>query len=430
MNLLSPAIAHRRADIPEGHGGLYARTALAAATVLYALVRFGWYAGAVTAVAAAVFVLADRLQHPHPERRPLALRCLLITLQTAVMIAPFIAPRPFGFASDMPVPMALKTPLLMLLGCFMVSQMTAARPFAVIWTGLSVIAGWLLIRVVIRADPLTITAAMLNFAHYKTWLALARAASVPHFFNNGVFAIQLRELMIFGAVLAFASYRVHFLALRTARQAALHDSLVSHFSPQIADLMVRSKKPGLMRWAKDLAVLDCDMVGFTAIAERLAPERVAATLEAYRNFVAEAVFRADGAIVSFTGDGITAVFGLTESAAPEAVAALDCALAIAAGWRETAQGLIGAEAPAVAIGVDFGPVRAGLVGEGRALSLLMLGEPVNGAARLQAMTRDVAATILVSDAERRAVEAARPVGQDRLVPVEVDGATVWSTGNG
>jgi adenylate cyclase len=430
MRWLHPVTARRRIEIPEGRGGLHTRTAIAAAAVLYALIRFGWYAGVVTLVVATVFVLLDWLQYPAGSRRLLVVHCLLISVQVAIIFAVFLAPRPFGFASDMPAPMLMKTPFLVLLLCFMVSHMSAARPPVTVWAALSVVGGFLVARMVIRADPLTITAANLVLSHYKTYLELARAAGQPHFFNNGVFGIHLRQLLIFAAILVFASYRIHFLALRTARQSALRDALGSHFSPQIAELMARSRKLGLMRWAKDLAVLDCDVVGFTALAEKSAPERVAEVLQAYRNLVAEAVFRAEGAIISYSGDGVTAAFGLTESGTPEAIAALGCAEEIVTRWYETGGGLLGDEAPAVAVGVDFGPVRAGLVGEGRALSLLILGAPVEGAAELQAMTREVSTCILLSDSAKRIATTHDPALATKLRQVELRGTTAWSLSDG
>jgi class 3 adenylate cyclase len=330
----------------------------------------------------------------------------------------------------MPTPMVLKTPFLVLLLCFMASHISAARPLITIWASLSVVAGWWLAREVILADPHTITAANLVLSHYKTYLELARVAGQPHFFNGGVWSIHFRELFIFGAILAFAAYRVHHLAIRTARQAALRDALGAHFAPQVAELMAKSSKPGLMRWSKELAVIDCDMISFTALAEKSEPEHVAEILQAYRNVVEDAVFDAGGAIVSYAGDGATAVFGLTDGGAPAAVAALDCAQQIANGWPEVARIILGTDAPAVAIGVDFGAVRAGLVGEGRALSLLLLGEPVAGAAELQAMTRDVSAPILLSEAEKQAATAEKPGLADNLLPVDAKGTTAWGLRNG
>jgi adenylate cyclase len=133
-----------------------------------------------------------------------------------------------------------------------------------------------------------------------------------------------------------------------------------------------------------LSVLDCDLVGFSALAARMAPEAVAAGLRAYHAYVEETVFASGGAVLKYIGDGVIAVFGFTGVANP-AGQARDCAERLVAGW-----GASGAfETPLeLVVGVDHGEVVAGIVGEGRALSLIVAGPPVEGAARLQSLRGD------------------------------------------
>jgi adenylate cyclase len=206
--------------------------------------------------------------------------------------------------------------------------------------------------------------------------------------------------------------------------------LAAYFPTQVAELLARSHKVGLIRWSKDVAVIDCDLVGFTTIAEKSTPECVAEFLKAYRGVVEDAVFGAEGAIVSFTGDGVTAVFGLTDAARPAAMAALDCAQNVEANWRETGRRILGEDFPSAVLGIDFGSVRSGLVGEGHSLSLLILGEPVTGAAALQAMTRELSASILISDSGKQAAVAADPDIAARLTPVANSGPTIWTLQHG
>ena len=49
-----------------------------------------------------------------------------------------------------------------------------------------------------------------------------------------------------------------------------------------------------------LAVLDCDLIGFSGLAARMAPEAVAAALRAYHGFVEELVFTCGGAVLAWS----------------------------------------------------------------------------------------------------------------------------------
>jgi adenylate cyclase len=134
-----------------------------------------------------------------------------------------------------------------------------------------------------------------------------------------------------------------------------------------------------------LAVLDCDLVGFSRLAARMTPESTAAALRAYHGFVEAVVFAHHGAVLKYTGDGVSAVFGFTGEA-DAAANALASAEQLAADWPAVgASAFAGEDPPALVVGVDYGEVTAGIVGEGRALSLIVTGPAVAEAERLQAL---------------------------------------------
>ncbi len=400
------------------------RSGLAAGCAVYALARFGLAAGLQVLAAALLFVFLDWLQQQEVVRRRALIGAAMITLQVAIVTAVFFAPAPFGFGSAVPGPMMMETPYLMLLFCLLASHVSASRPVLTLWTGLSILAAWLVIRGIILADPRTLTRADINVAHYKTFLAVLRAINRPDYFNVGLWSNLAVVIGSVTLILSFAAYRVHRLALRTARLAALRDALSAYFSPQVVNLLSKARDVGLTRWSKDLAVIDCDLAGFTPLAETLAPEQVAALLSAYRATVEAAVFESGGAILSFTGDGIAAVFGLTEEDRAPAREALQCAGRILREWPQAASAIV-AHPPGLAIGIEYGPARAGLVGEGRAVSLLLLGAPVEAAAALQALTRDAQTPLLIGGGERAALIAAEEAVATRLHPVEIGEHKAW-----
>jgi class 3 adenylate cyclase len=75
---------------------------------------------------------------------------------------------------------------------------------------------------------------------------------------------------------------------------------------------------------RQLTVMFCDLVGSTALSERLDPEELRSLLHAYRTHCGEVIARYDGFVARYVGDGILTYFGWPtahEEAAERAVRA-------------------------------------------------------------------------------------------------------------
>lgn len=148
------------------------------------------------------------------------------------------------------------------------------------------------------------------------------------------------------------------------------------------------------------AVLFADIVGFTKLSSRLAPEAVGLLLTEIRNLQRRAIEDAGGFVDKFMGDGVMAVFGVPRPGGNDALNAIRAAEAMQealARWNadRSARG----EAPiALGIGVHHGPVFAGAIGDAERLEFATLGDTVNVAQRVEELTRSVGATLLVSEA--------------------------------
>ena len=59
---------------------------------------------------------------------------------------------------------------------------------------------------------------------------------------------------------------------------------------------------------REVTVLFCDVRGFTPMAERLSPEEVVALLNNFYNLMIDTIFRYQGTVDKFLGDGVMAVF--------------------------------------------------------------------------------------------------------------------------
>lgn len=378
----------------EDFSAISGKAALALGCMLYVFARCGAQAGTHVAIAAALFVLLDFAALI--RRRSTRVAVIVVFAQVVVIGALCFAPAPFGFGSQVPPHVLLDTPLPLLLLAFLASCAAAARP-ALLWAaGTSLLAFWIVMWRLALSDPHTITRATLPIARLKTALAVLDAIGDPHYFNFGIWwkTCIITTAMI-TAALALALYRTRRLARESAAEEARRSALAAFFSPQLVDTIFRARADNLAAQNRQIAVLDCDLVGFTPLAETALPETVAAGLRLYRSVIEDAVFEEDGAILSHTGDGAIALFGLARPADDASARALRCALAITQAWPRAARGHFGDAAPALAIGIDYGAALVGLVGESRNVSLVAIGPAIASAAALQHATREAGAEILI-----------------------------------
>jgi len=157
-----------------------------------------------------------------------------------------------------------------------------------------------------------------------------------------------------------------------------------------------------------------DLRGFTALTQRTTAARVVELLNEYYAIVERVCEREGGVITQFLGDGVVVVFGGPLWPMPDhARRAVAAAVAL---QRELGARNVDAREPLLAgIGICTGDMIAGNVGAGDRVTYTIVGDAVNQAARLQAKTRDLGTSILVTESTREALGGPngfvlRPVG--------------------
>jgi class 3 adenylate cyclase len=157
--------------------------------------------------------------------------------------------------------------------------------------------------------------------------------------------------------------------------------------------------------ARDLTVMFTDIVGFTRLAEPLAPAEVAGFLVDHVGLLAAAIERGRGTIDRVLGDGLLAFWDALEEYPAPAAPALRTALAIRAAVEadNAARAARGLAPVRLRVGLHTGRlVMAPLDAAGR-LGVTLFGDAVNVAQRLEDAARHVgvgeeAVTIVASDA--------------------------------
>jgi adenylate cyclase len=147
-----------------------------------------------------------------------------------------------------------------------------------------------------------------------------------------------------------------------------------------------------------VALLFADIRGFTSISEGKLPYDVVFLLNRYFRATGQAIEAAGGRLDKFIGDGVMAIFGLNSEPQVACRQALDAAHRMAAALDDLNEAMSGdIDQPLrIGIGLHSGPTIVGEMGYARATHLTAIGDTVNIASRLETLTKEFTAELVVS----------------------------------
>ena len=151
---------------------------------------------------------------------------------------------------------------------------------------------------------------------------------------------------------------------------------------------------------REIVILFADIRDFTSFSEQKLPYDVVFVLNRYFASMGSAVSDAGGHLDKFIGDGVMALFGVDRPVSEAARQALVAARLMAQRLDELNKSLSSElrEPLRIGIGIHVGPAIIGEMGYGEATNLTAVGDSVNTASRLEAMTKDFSAQLVVSEA--------------------------------
>ena len=154
-----------------------------------------------------------------------------------------------------------------------------------------------------------------------------------------------------------------------------------------------------------VTIMVTDLRGFTHFAENLSPVEVLRFLNDLQGLQSAIVEAHGGWVNKFMGDGMLAIFGAPEPLPDHAERALQAATTTIKEIRRVSSLPIG-------IGLHSGTVVAGCVGKGSRLEFTVIGDTVNVASRLEALTKVEKLPLLLS-----ATTAEHLVDRSRITPL-------------
>ncbi len=175
----------------------------------------------------------------------------------------------------------------------------------------------------------------------------------------------------------------------------LNDDLIRHLQLASPDPLVSGRR--------QVTVLFFDIRSSTSIAENTTPENFASFLSDILTDIMDLVCGCKGVVNKLLGDGLLAVFGAPVSSGNDAGNAVEAAIRIRDYLRtfNDVRPDFLAEPVRAGIGLTTGEVFAGLIGSVRMQEYTVLGDPVNLASRLQALTKQTGETILMDETTAR-----------------------------
>lgn len=213
--------------------------------------------------------------------------------------------------------------------------------------------------------------------------------------------------------------------LRQSR--AMQDALRRYVPGAVADEIDRGGD--LEAGEREISVLFVDIRNYTAYTQQRPSQEVFAAISRYTHTVSRIVREWGGSVVEFGGDGVMAIFGAPHDLDEKEHAAVCAAQQIVDAVAHLRLG--GADTLSVGAGIATGRAYVGNVRSADRYIWTAIGNTTNLASRLQALTRDLAAAIIVDETTwTRAGDRARSFAPQRGVAVRGHSAPVdvWVCG--
>lgn len=199
---------------------------------------------------------------------------------------------------------------------------------------------------------------------------------------------QQKDLEIVTAIAGQAAMfiEINILGKKIEQEIVNRERFSRLLSPNVAEKVLSGdlevKKGG--QHVQHCSVFNSDIRGFTAMSEKQSPEFIVEMLNEYFELMVETIFKYEGTLDKFMGDGILALWGAPVVHPDDAIRSVSCALEQKLVLQEfnRSRAQLGHSPIDVGFGIHTGPLIAGYIGSSKALSYTVIGDTANTSARL------------------------------------------------
>lgn len=186
----------------------------------------------------------------------------------------------------------------------------------------------------------------------------------------------------------------------------MRDIFGRYVSREVAEQALLENGANLGGKTIEATALFADIRSFTTLSEQNPPEVVVDILNRYYTKMVDAIINEGGMVNKFGGDSLLAVFGAPIRQPDHALRAVRAAWQMNRALAEFNAEQVARGLPPINIGVGIssGEMVAGNVGAAERMEYTVIGDPVNLAARLESLTKEMKRPILVSEHTQRLLE--------------------------
>lgn len=178
------------------------------------------------------------------------------------------------------------------------------------------------------------------------------------------------------------------LASQLLEETRRRERLQRYHSPAVVSRIIHAQddESGLGAQERDVTVMFCDLVGFTALVEHMTPVQSAGILNGFLTRMTDVVFEHEGTLDKFLGDALLAVFGAPFDQPQHPLRAVQAAMAMRKALEEMNRRVErrgdGLQLQ-MRIAINTGIALTGDIGSPRRREFTVLGDTVNTAARIE-----------------------------------------------
>ena len=231
---------------------------------------------------------------------------------------------------------------------------------------------------------------------------------------------QASAVLIVAIIVTFIALSLYRYGLLDKERRHIRRIFQRYLAPSMVERVVGNPTPPQLGGElRELTILFCDLRGFTALSERLDPERLTRVVNAFLQAATDAVLEYGGTVDKYVGDAIMAFWNAPIDQPDHAMLACRAALRICeklAAINAASSSDPGVLTLEAGFGIYTGICTVGNFGSNHRFDYSAIGDPVNIAARLEGENKTYGTSILLGPktAARVSELALRPIGSVRL----------------
>jgi adenylate cyclase len=269
---------------------------------------------------------------------------------------------------------------------------------------------WSLMVILLLA--LATSIAVWQFDHWPTYTGVTLALLGAFLgVNFGLFwwarVSLLMAAPLAAAATSFAAGNLGRYVTEGREKRRYRSTLMKYVAPTIVEAMMKDRRLAeLSNEKRELTVLFSDVRSFTSLSEKLPVDELVKTLNEFLNGMVTVIFANGGTLDKFVGDCVMAFWGAPILQPNHAELAARSALEMQAALERLNQKWRAQGRPElrIGVGINTGEMILGNIGSEQRMDFTVIGDNVNLASRLESSTKELKASIVISDATYQRIQ--------------------------